>query len=1000
VPDHELLRCIGRGAYGEVWLSRNVFGAYRAVKVVYRASFDSDRPYQREFAGIQRVEPISRAHEGHVPILQAGRNDAAGYFYYVMELADDAGAEPDATHPDCASDRLNPELASRIESYVPRTLKEDLNRRGQLAFEECLRLGLALSSGLDYLHKHGLVHRDIKPSNIIYLNDAPKLTDIGLVTLADATCSVVGTEGYLPPEGPGSAQGDLFSLGKVLYETLTGMDRRNFPELPPQWPPLGEADRLLEINAIVLKACKRDPRERYQSASQLHADLLLLQAGKSVRRTRLLEQRLAGFYRIATGLTAVAVIASGAYFWTSFQMRRAERNLERAERSEEGLREQLRESLLHQARALRLSQLPGQRTGALEALSRAGAIRAGPDLLTEVVRCLGLMDARLVREWVANEPGPSDHMLDLRLDRVAQTDADGTITVRSGSTDLELARLPGSGVPCLLALFSPDGRYLAAKYHPVDREAFSRTLIWDLGSDAAPFLIPRAVTLRCIAFSPKSNRVAVATRDGEILIYDMASERLLLRCQGEPGPYALSFSPDGTVLATASLNGSVQLLSTTDARLLTQLAHPAAARGLAWHPDGVHLAVPCDDWLVHLWDVTTERRTAVFAGHKAQVVTARFSHDGKLLATVSWDKTMRLWEVDRAQALLSHPVTGGTRFVEFSPDSSLLAHFGDRIRAEVLELLQPAPIYEPTGIRGRPLPTADVDPQGQLIAFTAEQGVHLLHLHSPSNAAFWPVAGAASVKFLPDGRLVSAGDQGMFLTSVRAPSTSGTPPHVDPPSTLYSGRGTSDPNGLCIATQATRAILRNDADIAVVLDLDANATPLTRLPHQQIAFVAISSTGRWAATSGHADGDVKLWDADTGVLLMHWQGLGPARLLFEPQADSLLIASRDGCRIFESHTWSIVQHITPPARGRASASPPLSVSPQGDLLAIGWNPDDVQLVHLPRGTLLLDFHALGQIPLCFSPDGTALYVKGQYAELYRWNLQTLRQELAMLGLDW
>src|SRR5687767_1773882 len=92
IPDHELLRCIGRGSYGEVWLARNVMGAYRAVKIVYRDSFESDRPYEREFAGIKKFEPISRRHESQVDILHVGRNDQAGYFYYVMELADDVSA--------------------------------------------------------------------------------------------------------------------------------------------------------------------------------------------------------------------------------------------------------------------------------------------------------------------------------------------------------------------------------------------------------------------------------------------------------------------------------------------------------------------------------------------------------------------------------------------------------------------------------------------------------------------------------------------------------------------------------------------------------------------------------------------------------------------------------------------------------------------------------------------------------------------------------------------
>jgi hypothetical protein len=54
VPDHEVLRHIGGGSYGDVWLARNVVGAFRSVKIVYRDRFDSDRPYEREFEGIRK----------------------------------------------------------------------------------------------------------------------------------------------------------------------------------------------------------------------------------------------------------------------------------------------------------------------------------------------------------------------------------------------------------------------------------------------------------------------------------------------------------------------------------------------------------------------------------------------------------------------------------------------------------------------------------------------------------------------------------------------------------------------------------------------------------------------------------------------------------------------------------------------------------------------------------------------------------------------------------
>ena len=69
VSDHELLRRIGTGSYGEVWLARSTLGAQRAVKVVHRAAFEDSRPYEREFTGLKNFEPVSRGHEGLMDIL-------------------------------------------------------------------------------------------------------------------------------------------------------------------------------------------------------------------------------------------------------------------------------------------------------------------------------------------------------------------------------------------------------------------------------------------------------------------------------------------------------------------------------------------------------------------------------------------------------------------------------------------------------------------------------------------------------------------------------------------------------------------------------------------------------------------------------------------------------------------------------------------------------------------------------------------------------------------
>ncbi len=297
IPDHDLIRKIGGGSYGEVWLARNALGTYRAVKIVYRRNFAHDRPFEREFSGIQKYEPISRSLDGLMDILQVGRNNEAGYFYYVMELADDVQS----------GSVIDP------DTYAPRTLTHELSKQGRLPFEDCLSTGLALSAALAQLHKHGLVHRDVKPSNVIFVNGVPELADIGLVTEMEEARSYVGTEGFIPPEGPGTAQADIYSLGKVLYEISTGKDRFHYPELPASLGDTESQHELIELNEIVIKACRADTDERYESADRLHADLLLLQRGRSIKHVRKLQRRLAVATRVGMVAAVAALLALGAW---------------------------------------------------------------------------------------------------------------------------------------------------------------------------------------------------------------------------------------------------------------------------------------------------------------------------------------------------------------------------------------------------------------------------------------------------------------------------------------------------------------------------------------------------------------------------------------------------------------------------------------------------------------------------------------------------------------
>ncbi len=228
---------------------------YRAVKVVRREDFEYERTFEREFEGIQRYEKVSQNHPGLVSVLHVGRDDAGGFYYYAMELADSVSGEP---------------VETGVESYRPRTLSSDLRRRTVSSPRECVDLGIALAEALGHLHEAGLIHRDVKPSNIIFVQGQPKLADVGLVATSGQR-TFVGTEGYMPPEGPGTESADLYSLAMVLYEMHTGKDRLDFPELPTnlEIPPSVNRDEWRALNAVICRAGSPDPRKRFDSGRDL-----------------------------------------------------------------------------------------------------------------------------------------------------------------------------------------------------------------------------------------------------------------------------------------------------------------------------------------------------------------------------------------------------------------------------------------------------------------------------------------------------------------------------------------------------------------------------------------------------------------------------------------------------------------------------------------------------------------------------------------------------------
>lgn len=623
IPDHELIRRIGRGAYGEVWLARNALGTLRAVKIVYRDNFKDARPYEREFAGIRRFEPLSRSNEGFVDVLQVGRDDSGGWFYYVMELAD--AAEPQASDQcsvssnqphetlvrEAGSTSLNTDHCLLITSYSPRTLSRDLQQRGRLPLEECLELGLTLSFALGHLHRHGLIHRDIKPSNIIFVGGVPKLADIGLVTEAEGANTFVGTEGFIPPEGPTSPQADLYALGKVLYEAAMGKDRNEFPEPFTQIGTDRESVALMELNAVLLRACAPDAKARYASAEEMHADLALLHSGGSVKRRHQFERQFRITKRVGAAAIVVVLMIGAAWLWQRQQT----------------------EAMARLAKDK--TTLATEKTRLADRLDRVGQENRQRLAHMNVASGVRLLDE--------GDPGGALLWFSEALPLVTNKPADESIhRIRIEQTLNE--------IPRVLQVFPHEN------------------IVW------------------CSVFSADGSRIVTGTDWGYLCMWDAHSGASLWQplALGGYGILQVQFTRDGQRVFASSLPGIgvLQEGSPTNFAVIVEAKtgkQVVSLSGTNWiradlSPDGRWLVTADNEDVIHVHDARDGRPIMDLRGHTDRILTFSFSTNGNVMASCGKDETARLWRLPSGEPLcppikFEHPLGP----IALSPDGALLA---------------------------------------------------------------------------------------------------------------------------------------------------------------------------------------------------------------------------------------------------------------------------------------------------------------------------------------
>lgn len=717
VPDYELLRRIGQGSFGEVWLARSLpLGMLRAVKVVHRAAFEDAADYDRELSGVRNFEPISRAHAGLVDILHVGVNQPGGYFYYAMELADDANPSPDSgcqvpdTRQQPSPADVTPAPLSRQsaisdwQSYSPLTLSARWHAEGRLPLADCLRIGVALTDALEFLHRRGLIHRDIKPSNIIFVEGEPKLADVGTVARVEEARTMVGTEGFQAPEGPGKPQADLFSLGKVLYEISTGKDRQRFPEPLTKLADLPDREKWHEFNAVVDKACQPDPARRYPSTTELRADLVDVQNDRSVRKRWLREKR----FKQAAWLVAVLAVLAAIAFILYIQQLRLRLATDRTAKAEqatlterlEGEERQRNEAekgraLLQLEQAIRPPHGTGWSSNAWFIASNATEkFGPQPTIQSQAAASLASDDVRLLRPFLTNSS--SSVTFDGQGRRLLIGGHFTNSTTLWDSATGEFVRLDCNrpGPVC----FGPAGDLW--QFHQdgpcefVLRDLPSQQVLRRFSMPVEPTrVLPGWTNVTLMALTPDGAVAAAAVmltdradtphHTNVVAVWETATGRELLR--REQPANALALAPDGSLLAVGDIEGRITVwsLDSGSNQVLQALDRPASM-SLAFRRDileGQTNSGPFANRLLAagdasgnavVWDVTAGVPRSVCRGGSYKVSQLAFSPDGTVLIAADLS-TVRFWDWANQRQILSWGSGVSPTGLALSPDGTRLA---------------------------------------------------------------------------------------------------------------------------------------------------------------------------------------------------------------------------------------------------------------------------------------------------------------------------------------